>query len=491
MPDADFAETGRAATALRSGLRQRAELPAFRPLDVTELVTGPARPSRPSRWINLGVAVAAIGAAIALLLPQGLGGGSLPATPMQSPTPATTPPRAPVVRGTWQATAPSPLSPRRDAVAAWVDGSYLISGGIAEPSCPNDEGQPDCPDPRQLSDGARYDPTTDSWSGIAPAPQPIFAYLTNPYPKVAVLGRTMYVLQSDALLAYDMDADRWDSLPAPEEAVTLMAADAVLVGYPWGESGRDDVRYETFDPATGTWTSHAPDAETPSAVTGASVVANRLVISSLPDGRGDTLSVLVIDLATGQVRELNTPVPGQRPSSVVVGGLVAWPRGDQDEGSDPGDRRAWFLDPVTEAWTSVALPEESSGLSGRNQRYERDWYITTDAMVALRGQFYDPVAQGWSEVPALPVPADDPIVVGGADSVLVCYGEDALTFVDACYLLRPAFPVGIGGPAATPSAVPPSNPPPSEDSGPGADLPNVAPEASVPPEPPSSRPPGR
>lgn len=483
MPDTELIEAGRAVTALRTGLRQRAELPAFRPLDITELVAGPPRPPRAGRWISLGVGVAAVGAAIALLVPQGLGEVPLPATPVQSPSPGVTPSASPAAQSVWELTAPSPLSPRRDAVVAWVGDSYLIIGGLGEPSCPQYEGQQDCPDAQPLADGARYDPTTDSWSGIATAPQAVFSYLVRPGPSVAVLGRTVYLLapDGDRLLAYDVDSDRWSSLPAPKDATTLMAANAMLVGYPWGDAVHD-VRYETLDPATGVWTSHAPDVRTPSAFTGASVVANSLVISSLPDG-GDTLSVLVIDLASEQVREMDTPIPGQQPSSVAVGGLVAWPRGDQDEGSYPWDRRAWFLDPSTGDWTSVALPDEPSGLSGRNQRFERDWYITTDAMIALRGQFYDPVAHAWSEVPALPVPVDDTIVVGGADSVLVCYGEDAGTFADACYLLRPA-PASVPASEAPDADIPQA--PPSV-----APEPREAPEATTAPVPATTRPPAR
>lgn len=520
MPDTELIEAGRAVTALRTGLRQRAELPAFRPLDVTELVTEPHPSRRASRWISLSVGVAAVGAAIALLVPQGLGELPVPATPAQSPSPGVTPSASPVAQGVWELTAPSPLSPRRDAVVAWVGDSYFIIGGLGEPSCPHYEdyeGQQDCPDAQPLADGARYDPATDSWNGIAPAPQAVFSSLVRPGPNVAVLGRTVYLLapDGDRLLAYDVDSDRWDSLPAPKDATTLMAADAMLVGYPWGDAV-NDVRYETFDPATGVWTSHVPDAKTPSTITGASVVANTLVISSLPEGDDTSLSVVLIDLTSGRVtdvarvRGIDTPTPGLRLSSVVVGGLVAWPRGDQSEDANSEARQAWFLDPATDVWTSVELPKKSSGLSGRSQRSERDWYITTDTMIALRGQFYDPVARRWSEVPALPVPADDPIVVGGADSVLVCYGEYDGKFSGQCYLLRPAPPTVSEVPQLTHTPVPPSTPPSSVVPEPGEapevatapvppseapDLssgpPSVAPEVSIAPVPPSTRPPGR
>ena len=482
MPEVDFAESGRAATALREGLRQRAELPAFRPLDVAELTGTAPVPPRTGRWISLSVGVAAVGAAITLLFPPGLGDGPMPATPVQTASPTVTTPGSPIVRGSWQAVSSPPLSPRRDAVKAWVDGSYLIVGGFDTAPCLSleEKGDPECPaDPPALRDGARYDPVTDRWYPIAEAPSGVLWPGATSYP-VAVVGSTVYVVHVEdrrKILAYDVATDSWQSVRSPKELGVLWAVGGVLVNAPL-DSDRP-FRYDTYDPADRTWTSHEPAVTPPrdasvGLTAGAGAPGTSLVFAAANAKmrETDTLWVALVDVATGKVTDLGwTPVPSQRSGAVAVGGLLSFPRGGW--GADEPDGQAWFLDPDTKSWTSVDLPNERHGLAWSIGPYRRDWYITTETAIALRGQLYDPAAQAWVKVPDLPVD-QDPIVIGGPDSVLTCFGYDGRRLAAACHLMW------VATPAVTPSAAAPTPTASSSES-------TVAPTPEAPSETPSKR----
>lgn len=64
--------------------------------------------------------------------------------------------------GTWRPTAPGPLAGRANHSAVWTGSKMIVFGGLARGAgC-----RPGC----ALNDGAAYDPATDRWSPIAPAP---------------------------------------------------------------------------------------------------------------------------------------------------------------------------------------------------------------------------------------------------------------------------------------------------------------------------------
>ena len=447
MTDNEFRDRQRAATALREGLRQQAETPQFTPLTVADLTAPATRRAGSGRLVAAGLGVAAVIAALALLVPSMLGDRPIPAAPGPVETPSIDPtstPTAPGVTG-WHPTSPPPLSPRRDAVTAWVGDTYLVVGGFGD-VCADSA---DCADPKPLVDGARYDPVTDTWRKIADAPEQVFAHAASPYPSTAVLGDTVYVLASGGPLAYRADRDRWERIPAAEDSAAIYATDRLLVSVRGFTTGDDFVRYDTFDPATGNWTTH-PKVKTPAgAIAGASVVQGHLVVMAAGAEHTDTLWMTLITLSTGEVTPLgSTPVEIQRPVAAGTAGLAAWPR---------GDTQAWFLNLDTLDWSSVDLPARSRGLTGWNGGYRVDWYLTTENAIALRGQLYGPALKEWVEVPDLPVPDHDPVVAGGADSVLACFGVDTATFADACYLLRPVLP---GPPSAAPEVWDPSTEPP-------------------------------
>lgn len=441
MTNHDLSDLQRAADALRTGLAAQAEMPDFVPLAVDELPAASGGAGR-ARWIGVAVGVAAVAAALSLVVPNLVGSGGIPAAPAPAGTPSvpsqapetgagpSVSPSAPeettdsgktpgdvwIPTEGWQAIAAPPIAPRRDAVTAWVDGTYLIVGGFGDAPCA-DAG--DCLDPVELlTDGARYDPTTGTWRKVADAPAHLFSLSYTPHPSVAVLGDSVYVFGGGEMFAYRAESDRWESVPAPKEAGTLYATGRLLVNVRWFSTGDEALRFDTFDPVAGSWTSHPPVKTPKEDLADASVVGDHLVVMAVGS---DTLWMALVDPSTDAVTELGwTPVVRQRPVAVDVGGLVAWPRGGG--GRNEPEQEAWFLDPETREFASAALLERSRGLTGWNGGYQFNWYITTDNALSMRGQLYDPSARTWIEVPDLPVSDHDPLVIGGASSVLACFG---------------------------------------------------------------------
>ncbi|MBP8921187.1 MAG: hypothetical protein KBG85_15885 [Micropruina sp.] len=399
----------------------------------------PARSGNRRRWpaVTLAAAAAA-GAAILLLAPGVLDLGRRVAVPANTPSPTA---EAATV-GRWLPTAPSPLRPRYDAVAAWVGEAYLVVGGFTSP-CATDPTK-DCPDPTALADGARYDPVRDAWTPIATPPEHVSQAngAGNPYRSSTVADGVLYVqAASGRILAYHPDGDRWERLPAAAstragEQRIVPGNRLVLIGH---GTGSTSLTYSIWNAETRSWLARDTRTRTPGSVTSAAVTADRLVVASLAKDEGDALWLASIDLGTGRVTvTADPPVPAQRPAAVVAGGTIAWPRGAQLAGRSTG--QAWFLNPATGTWTSVTLPARSSGLTGTNHGFARDWYVTTDTAVALRGQLYDPATGDWLPVPELPAPANDTVVAGGRHDVLACFGQrpssGAARFDDRCHLLR-------------------------------------------------------
>jgi hypothetical protein len=72
--------------------------------------------------------------------------------------------------GHWRELPTAPLSPRAGALSVWTGREVIVLGGEANPCPPN----ADCANPPdELRDGAAYDPVSDSWRRIPPAPVPV------------------------------------------------------------------------------------------------------------------------------------------------------------------------------------------------------------------------------------------------------------------------------------------------------------------------------
>lgn len=388
------------------------------------------------RWAA-GLAAAAAVVVAVVLFWQGSVGSRVVAVPAGTPSAV---PSSPA--GAWVRTATPPLSVRHSSVVAWIDGTFVVIGGDATPACaPN----ADCVrGPRPLTDGARYDPATDTWTRIAEAPVPLANDdgIADAHPLTATLDHRVYVVRQPGysvpegptqMLAYDVETDRWETLDSPssDQTLALLAGNGFLLAV----TGVDG--YESFDPAAGSWVSHQVDG-LPGPILGAALIGDRLVASGIDGHDLAKLWVATVDLATDRATILEHPaMAAQRPMPVSVrtatGGFAVWARA--------GDL-AWFLDPATGAWTSAARPDDDGTFTGSLRATEASWFVTAAGMIAIRGHLYDPVARLWSPTPVLPVGTLDPVLASGTDSVLACFGYEQsgaeLRSVQSCSVLRPA-----------------------------------------------------
>jgi hypothetical protein len=146
----------------------------------------------------------------------------------------------------WSTAAPSLLSPRHSVPAVTVGDEVLFLGGDSSPLCPPAARYVDPAEPQR--DGAAYDPATDRWRHLAPAPVP-------PSPgSTAVVGDVVHLLAEGTFARYDVGTDTWTSLPAPPDPTGLLAAvgDRV-VRYAATQEGGQVTADHVYDPATRIW----------------------------------------------------------------------------------------------------------------------------------------------------------------------------------------------------------------------------------------------
>lgn len=345
---------------------------------------------------------------------------------------------------TWSAVAASPLSARRAPVTAWVADRFVVVGGWSGPACPPNA---DCVyDPATLEqDGAAYDPATDTWEAIAPAPVDV------PGARVAVVGDVLYLLTDGlgsevpaAMLAYDAAADRWEALPAPPgEWSDLVAAGDVLLAVP----GTDEYGPQpdaAFDPANRTWHALPDDPLGPSYDRRALWLGDRLLLTAKdlvrsPGSEGPSL-VRLAEL-DGAFAEWSAPteteIIGWGP--VWAGGRVVFP---ETGSADGGEVNTWgrsyaaggVYDPADGTWselgvTAEVVPWAATGL-------ER---LVVGGRVVVADGLLDPVTGSWSALP--PLPREDVLERGAAandETIFVWGGATTGRAVADGYLLTRA-----------------------------------------------------
>jgi N-acetylneuraminic acid mutarotase len=171
-----------------------------------------------------------------------------------------------VPTSTWKPLPAAPLSPRRGHSAVWTGTSMIVFGGRG----PADGcRQQLC----TLNDGAAYDPATDRWTPIAPAP------LAGRNGHTAVWFQDRMVVWGGAVeggaavadgASYDPATNTWSPLPAAplEPRVShrsVASAHRMLV---WGgsseaeEGGKYFADGAIYSPATNGWTPMAPYPQT-------------------------------------------------------------------------------------------------------------------------------------------------------------------------------------------------------------------------------------
>jgi hypothetical protein len=163
--------------------------------------------------------------------------------------------------GSWHPIAPSPLSQRDGSASVWTGQEMIVVGGNVQPPCPPNA---DCVGPSQTQlrgDGAAYNPATDSWRSIAPAPAP-FAYAQATWSgreMVVIDTREMWPGEPGATLAYNPETDAWRELDAPPADYLYGGVwDGHELVY-WASEERADSADWSLEPWSGKWTKLPPD----------------------------------------------------------------------------------------------------------------------------------------------------------------------------------------------------------------------------------------
>jgi hypothetical protein len=390
-----------------------------------------------SRWIGAGLAVAAVTTAAFLLLPGMLGAGRpIEATPGQSPA-------KPVTEPTWVKIADGPLSPRYEARGAWLDGRYLLVSGHTDPCGPVESG---CTEDRELlTDGALYDPATDSWTPIPPAP--LVENLSEP----VVVGSSAYFLtgshylekeqpsfatefrpgMEQILLRYDAERDAWASYPLRQPAGgQLVGTDSAVIVLSGSDQGVQ-VPDLVFRPDTSTLTELPDDPLGPSRVRYGVWASGRLVLSALPmeaggEGEAEPLELAVLDAGLTTWSRLDPAEPAYGWGPLAVGDRVVWrPDGSRAEVVD--DRRTHellsVLDPGTGEVTTLRATYQ--GYDGYPAGSIAGVWVATGDKVVVEGDLVDPATGEWTALP--PLEKGDGIAlttaIGAGNSILLWGGD--------------------------------------------------------------------
>jgi hypothetical protein len=309
--------------------------------------------------------------------------------------------------GSWRAGAPSPVGPRWSPVAVWTGTEALVLGGGTDSPCPPNASCT-AADP-MASDGAAYDPATDSWREIADAPVPI-GYWFRP----VVVGGTVVLFDGDRRwLGYSIESDSWASLPAAPAPVADSGQIPALDGrvYVVAESGRVLV----LDVASKEWSQLPLDEQEPRLKPYAVMPTDDGVFAcgadpDAPDD-GDTPAFTIVDRWDGQAWSARFPTTG------TVGN-------------------------VCEHWTGSHLvsrnPQTATGLNGdpsfggRLDPETGEWSPLPDVPSETgRGYMYDDESEGWVFVgePSSKVDGQQGSVRAGR-SLLVFGGIDEQTAYD-------------------------------------------------------------
>lgn len=304
--------------------------------------------------------------------------------------------------GAWSQIAASPLSARYASQAATIgDKLYIIGGTAAEPCPPN----ADCTEPPDpfFTDGATYDPQTQTWADIADAPVPIG------YGSSAVVNGTFYVLvngygSSDpsvrpAFLSYDPERDHWEELAPPprqRERILTSAGPRVIAFQESQENGVEgDLMY---DADTDEWSELTPDPLRPAYDRWMVGTDRGLVLTAIsleprePDEPNLYAAALLRDGEWGSLGESETF--GYNPVWSLTAGRVL---NASNERADGGETNNWgrtyhaggTLDPATGQWELLPDPPQDRGeFEGINTAGDR--YSVADS-----GWVYDARDERW------------------------------------------------------------------------------------------------
>lgn len=261
----------------------------------------------------------------------------------------------------WEQVADPPLAPRDQAVAAWTGSEVIVVGGTTGYPCSPDA---DCePPPRsaERTDGAAYDPATDTWREIAPAPAAFAGGFALWW------GERVIVVSARLTLAYDLALDRWQRLGLHPDGLFdggLIGTDDGPVAFSYDQRPQaEDVSDWRLDLATGEWSAlpHDPFAE--SYDRSMSWHDGRLWLLSMDvehhfgAHEGSPSRIAVLDGDTWTVVDEETPDLTYQQRIVEQDGLFV-----VAAGAWSGDLASRVFDPSTSEWSTLPTP----GTSDRN-----------------------------------------------------------------------------------------------------------------------------
>ncbi len=142
----------------------------------------------------------------------------------------------------WRVMPNAPIAGRGSPVVVWSGTEMLVFGGATI----------DAAGEQPVLDGAAYDPATDRWRALPPAP------LSGGATVGGWLADRFVVVTNDSAAAYDPVVDRWTELPPapirPDWRTAIVAGDRLVV-IAFGDGATPPVQEATLNPTTWTWES--------------------------------------------------------------------------------------------------------------------------------------------------------------------------------------------------------------------------------------------
>jgi hypothetical protein len=313
------------------------------------------------------------------------------ALPITEPLPLVPASEVPASAAQWRRLDPGPLGLRTAPSTVWTGSEMIIWGGGGEPASVAQTPYP------TFDDGAAYEPATDRWSSLPPAPIPGRALHIGVWTgsEMIIWGGggdgTDFHPKNDGA-AYEPTSREWRTITpsplptGPTYAGAWTGQEMVVVG-----TGDGDVHAASYDPESDSWdlldtTGLRLEADLPTLDvlwTGSRIVA----VTTLPLGPGPT--ALIFDPSTEQWSTTKPPDYGARAiATATLGGVVylvsfhQWPEG------------TIALDPATGTWGPHVQLDLSCEGGHQIAPVASRLFVTACG----RSGFYDPAAASWQPV---------------------------------------------------------------------------------------------
>jgi hypothetical protein len=429
--------------------RLPAALTVGAPAGLAERIAARGRRRRRLRRAGAAAAVAAVlaGAVLtrAVLVDR-------PPTPVLNPLLVKDATPAQLAGGRWRALPVLPagqLAPRERAAVVWTGRQLVYWGGASHPPV------------RARADGAAFDPATNRWATLPPAPEGQW-HLEGDDGVAVWTGREVLVWGGMTIpdpvrapnlgtrargVAYDPARRSWRRLPAPPLQLRWVSGNQWVVwtgrellagGVEAGAGG--GVAAGAYDPAADRWRM-LPRSPRLTVARGhlqartamwagtrllvwsfwsptARTANNPTAVASRPDAEPDGIDLWAYDPAAGRWTVL--PDPPDQVRRVVAGASMVWTgREVVIASAQTAQRRtvvrAGRYDPDRAAWTPIAPPPRPRGPD--LGRVSLEW--TGSALVEPGNAVYDPAVDRWLPLPAEPDRATPPLVAEGPARALL------------------------------------------------------------------------